>query len=109
MKFSSVFFPISVFLHDILFYTIFFVKICCCKFSYFLLIFYLDHFRLVSHFLTFRVKFYQIKKFPSKLKPCQQGRYWSVFYYKQEITMNNWFQFFVYFYSKAQADSVVNS
>ena len=62
MKLAASFFAVSEFLHGILFYTIFFVKICCCKFSYFFLIFYLDDFRLVSTFLTFSVKFYQIRK-----------------------------------------------
>ena len=108
MKFSTVFSAISVFLHCILFYTIFFVKLCCSKFSYFLLIYYLNRFRLVSHFLTFRVKFSQIRKFPFKLKPGQQDRYRSVCYDKQEITINNLFQFFDYFYLKAPADIVVN-
>ena len=106
---------ISIFLHDILLYAIFFVEIFCSKFSYFLLIFYLDHFRVVSPFPTLGVKFYQIRKlfqirkFLSKLKPCQQGRYLSVCYHMQEITMNNLFQFFDYLYLKAQADIVVNN
>ena len=101
--FSIVFSAISVFLHGILFYTTFFVKICCGKFSCFLLIFCLDHYRLVSPFLTFRVKFYQIrkcsqiKKFPSKLKQCQQGGYRSACYNKQEVAMNNLFRFLIIF------------
>ena len=61
MKFSSVFSAISVFLHGFLFYTIFFVKICCCKLSCFLLIFFY-HFRLVSPFLTFKSQILSIKK-----------------------------------------------
>ena len=71
--------------------------------------FYLDHFRIVSLFLTFRVKFYEIRKFISKLKLCQQGRCRSVCYDKQEITMNRLFRFFDYFCLKAQADIVVNN
>ena len=75
--------------------------------------FSVDHFGLVFPFLTFRVKFYQtrkysqIRKFPSKLKLCQPDRYWSLCYNKQEVTMNNLFRFFDYFYLKAQADIVV--
>ena len=98
MKFSSVFSAIFVFLHGILFYTIFFVKLCCCKFSCFLLIFCLDHFRLISPFLTFRVKFNPISKFSSKLKPRQPGGYRSAYYNKQEIAMINLFRFFDYFF-----------
>ena len=106
MKFSSVFFHnFCIFRWHVetLFYIIFFCKHILMQILFPSNFFYLDYFRLVSLSLTFRLKFYQIRKFsqirkfPFEWKPCQQGQYRSVCYNKEDVTINNMLRFFDYF------------